>query len=121
VKCYKEMHPTLQFGQEVQCDLQDYAVGDKECIIDKYFRWFPDPTFKMQKTQIPEIYFRTGIVFQTGGINFKDINFRYKRGGSRADNGRQCDNCSLNVVEDEYHVVFDCPFYKSLRRIRSSP
>ena len=30
-------------------------------------------------------------------------------------NGRQCNNCSLNVVEDEYHVVFDCTFYNSLR------
>ena len=69
----------------------------------------------MLKTQIPEIYFRTGIMLRTAGINFKDNDFRYKRGGSRANEGRQCDNCSLNVVEDEYHVVFDCTFYDSLR------
>jgi hypothetical protein len=40
---------------------------------------------------------------------------RYKRGGSRAAEGRQCDKCSLNVVEDEYHVVFDYTFKNSLR------
>ncbi len=115
VKCYKEMHPALQFGQDIQRDLRPYVVGDKDRSIDKYFRWFHDPSFKMLKTPIPEIYFRTGILFRTGGINFKDNDFRYKRGGSRADKGRQCDNCSLNVVEDEYHVVFDCTFYNSLR------
>jgi hypothetical protein len=69
----------------------------------------------MLKTPIPEIYFRTGIMFWTGGITFKDNDFRYKRGGSRANEGRQCDNCSLNVMGDEYHVVFDCTFYNSLR------
>jgi hypothetical protein len=91
VKCYKEMHPA------------------------QYSRWFHDPSFKMLKTSIPEIYFRTGILFRTGGINLKDSDFRYKRGGSRANKGRQCDNFSLNVVEDQYHVVFDCTFYNSIR------
>jgi hypothetical protein len=51
----------------------------------------------------------------TGRINSKDNDFRYKRGGCRATEGRQCDKCSLNVVKDEYHVVFDCTFYNSLR------
>lgn len=27
VKCYKEMHPALQFGQDIQRDLQPYIVG----------------------------------------------------------------------------------------------
>jgi hypothetical protein len=69
----------------------------------------------MLKTPIPEIDFCIGIMFRTGGINFKDNDFRYKRGGSRAAEGRQYDNYSLNVVEDEYHVVFDFPFYNGLR------
>ena len=115
MKCYKEMHPALQFGHDIQRDLQPYIVGDKDRSIDKCYRWFHDPSFKMLKTPIPEIYFRTGTLFRTGSINFKDNDFRYKRGGSRANEGRQCDIFSLNVVEDEYHVVFYCTFNESLR------
>jgi hypothetical protein len=34
VKCYKEMHPALQFGQDVQRDLQTYEVEQKDRSID---------------------------------------------------------------------------------------
>jgi hypothetical protein len=47
VKCYKEMHPALQFGQDVQLDLQAYAVKQKYRSIDKYIRWIHDPSFTM--------------------------------------------------------------------------
>jgi hypothetical protein len=36
-----------------------------------------------------------------GGIKFIDNDFRYKRGGSRAAEGRQCNKYSLNMVEDD--------------------
>jgi hypothetical protein len=49
------------------------------------------------------------------GETLKDNDLRFERGGNRAAAGRQRDKCSLNVVEDEYHAVFECPFYNSLR------
>jgi hypothetical protein len=48
-------------------------------------------------------------------VNFKDNDFLFIRGGIRVAKDRECDYCSFNVVEDEYHVAFDCPFYNSLR------
>jgi hypothetical protein len=53
INCYKESHAALQFGQDVHRDLQTYAVGQKDRSIDKYMRWFHDPSFKIWKTPIP--------------------------------------------------------------------
>jgi hypothetical protein len=58
-------------------------------------------SFEVLETLIPEIYLSTGVRFRTGGVNLKDHDFCCKKGGSRAAKGRQCDDCSLNVKEDE--------------------
>ena len=32
-------------------------------------------------------------------------------------NRRICKNCNMNMVEDEYHFLLDCPAYRDLRKI----
>jgi hypothetical protein len=66
------------------------------------------------KASIPDIYRRNGMRFRASGIPFKDNAFEFM--SIKMRDYRQCDMCCGGFVEDEPHVVFDCPFYDDLRR-----
>jgi hypothetical protein len=61
----------------------------------------------------PETYLRNGMFFRTGSIQFKDNNCRIN--GRNSTRHRFCSLCDLGVVEDEQHMIFQCPFYDDLR------
>jgi hypothetical protein len=75
-------------------------------------RLFHDPNLKTVKASIPDIYLNYGMRFHASGIPFKDNAFAFK--SIKMGDYRQCDMCSGGVMEDEPHVVFDCPFYDDL-------
>jgi hypothetical protein len=111
--CYEELHPELKSGTRPP-ENQAYVVGEKGRSLDKYMRLFHDPNLKTVKASIPDRYLRNGMRFRASGIPFKDNAFELK--SIKMRDYRQCDMCSGGVVEDEPHVVFDCPFYDDLRR-----
>ena len=51
--------------------------------------------------------------FRTGSIQFKDNDYKLKSRNNLCH--RFCSLCDLGVVEDEQHVIFQCPFYNDLR------
>jgi hypothetical protein len=111
--CYEELHPELKSGTRPP-ENQAYVVGEKGRSLDKYMRLFHDPNLKTVKASIPDRYLRNGMRFRASGIPFKDNAFEFK--SIKMRDYRQCDMCSRGIVEDEPHVVFDCPFYDDLRR-----
>jgi hypothetical protein len=110
--CYEKLHPELKSGTRPP-ENQAYVVGEKGRSLDKYMRLFHDPNLKTVKASIPDIYLRNGMRFRASGILFKDNAFEFN--SIKMRDYRRCDTCSGGFVEDEPHVVFDCPFYDDLR------
>jgi hypothetical protein len=108
--CYEMLHPELISG--TRPENQAYVVGVKGRSLDKYMRLFHDPNLKTGKASIPDIYLRNGMRFRASGVPFKENAFEFK--SMKMRDYRQCDMCSGGFVEDELHVVFDCPFYVDL-------
>jgi hypothetical protein len=76
-------------------------------------KYFHEDKFTTFKASLPEIYLKNGMCFRTGSIQFKDNDYKIKC--RKSIRHRFCSLCDLGVVEDEQHVIVQCPVYDDLR------
>ena len=111
IKCYENMKPQLKITSS--SPLEVYLPGEEGRGLYKYMKYFHDDKFTTLKASVPEVYLRNGMCFRTGSIQFKDNDYKLKSRNNLCH--RFCSLCDLGVVEDEQHVIFQCPFYNDLR------
>ena len=91
-------------------DIDPRLAPSRGLTLAKFHRWFDIGT-KHLELSTPESYIRTLFKFRLGSLPLRC----YERSlGDRLQ--RHCILCDRNIVEDEYHLVFECEAYTSLRR-----
>jgi hypothetical protein len=75
----------------------------------RYNSWFHDKDRKFLKCSAPEYSLKGLMRFRLGctSLNCRDH--------TRERTARTCTLCSLNVIEDELHLIHECPYYRQLR------
>ena len=91
-------------------DIDPRGAASRGLTLAKYYKWFDSGSTHLEFSA-PESYIRCLFKFRLGSLPLKCYD---RTLGDRMQ--RHCTLCHQNMVEDEYHVVFECDVYDSLRR-----
>jgi hypothetical protein len=99
-------------------DIPDHVRNNFKYI--KYNKWFASPDFCASKSPFFHLHRREQIKviaqLRMGSHWLNSEKGRVAQDGSLiARSNRLCPSCSYNCREDEMHVLFECPFYNSIR------
>ena len=89
------------------------AAPSRGAALNKYLAWFHDAASEVQhhlKLFLPPFRHRCLMKFRLGSwaLRCHDHSILNR-------NDRKCTRCDLGLVEDEFHVVFECPSYDFVR------
>jgi hypothetical protein len=83
----------------------------KGAALNKFIEWFHDPACMHHlKFSAPEFHVRTLMKFRLGCVPIRgnDHSIRIRQ-------DRTCEICRSNYIEDEKHLIYECPCYDALR------
>ena len=85
-----------------------------------YFAWFDSGSWLRRPgymyLDFPVSSMCTYLRFRLGSHNLQVELGRWQNRRPRCD--RVCQRCAMHAIDDEYHLVFDCPAFESLRAAR---